>query len=144
MQARTGASAPNAGQVLDAAALQAHLLPCPVGAGTRLPLPPRAAVCRCSSECARAGGLQRASRRGHQRQTEWAAAELAQERQEQQVLLARRTSGGDSVLQGMPQAPFSLAGWQPSAPHVVMFRAINQILAGHEWSPAEQADLLRN
>ena len=72
------------------------------------------------------------------------AAELLQERQEQQVLLARRASGGGGgMLQGMPQAPFSLAGWQPSAPHVVMFRAINQILAGHEWSPAELSDLLR-
>jgi hypothetical protein len=67
------------------------------------------------------------------------AAELLQE---QRVLLAQRASGGGQ-LQGMAQAPFSLAGWQPSAPHVVMFRAINQILNGHEWSPAEQSDLLR-
>lgn len=73
---------------------------------------------------------------------------------EQQALAARRNSGAGWAAGGFqlrhgasPQlagdAAASLAGWQPSHPHVLMLRAINQVLEGHQWSPEEQADCLR-
>lgn len=57
------------------------------------------------------------------------------------VLAARRAGAG--VAGPSYAAPFSLADWQPSAPHVQMFTAITGILAGHHWSEAEQAEVLR-
>ena len=71
---------------------------------------------------------------------------------EQQALAARRSSGaagwaagGFQLQQGEAavDAPASLASWQPSHPHVLMLRAINQVLEGHPWSAEEQTDCLR-
>ncbi|PRW59423.1 BREAST CANCER SUSCEPTIBILITY 1-like protein isoform B [Chlorella sorokiniana] len=74
---------------------------------------------------------------------------------EQQALAARRNSGAAGWAAGAFQlrqgasprasgdAAASLAGWQPSHPHVLMLRAINQVLEGHQWSVEEQADCLR-
>lgn len=77
------------------------------------------------------------------------AAELLLQQQEQQLLLARRQSAANWRPSGgwpraAPAAPaFSLAEWQPSEPHVQMYQAIQQILAGHQWTPEEQASLQR-
>lgn len=71
---------------------------------------------------------------------------------EQQALAARRSggaagwaAGGFQLQQGEAavDAPASLASWQPSHPHVLMLRAINQVLEGHQWSAEEQTDCLR-
>lgn len=67
------------------------------------------------------------------------------EQQEQQVLMARRADGALGLGWPAPAAApsASLADWQPTAVHTLMLRAINQVLEGHEWSAAEQADCLR-
>ncbi len=74
---------------------------------------------------------------------------------EQQALAARRSSGaagwvagGFQLRQGPSppaagEAAASLASWQPSHPHVLMRRAINSVLEGHQWTAEEQADCLR-
>ncbi len=72
-----------------------------------------------------------------------AAAELLLVQQEQALLLSRTTAGGGAPPTEAPPGGGSLADWKPNSLHALMFGAINDILAGHEWSTQEQSELLR-